>query len=163
MKPSALATLLAELGVPAGYGTMPPLPLYAEARNLVDVGPNIVGRMQTLTPVAAAQWAAMQSAAADDGVVLLLVSGFRSFEYQAELIRRKLNVRTAHRRHSPGERSTGLQSASHGPCSGYSDARVQAVAGRIRAYGSLRLVTGQCRAIRFRPFVPARQPGRHCL
>ena len=91
MKPSVLATLLAELGVPAGYGTMPPLPLYAESRDLIDVGPNIVGRMQTLEPVAAAQWTAMQSAAADDGVALLLVSGFRSFEYQAELIRRKLN------------------------------------------------------------------------
>ena len=90
MNSTALATILAELGVPAGYGTKPALPLYAEARSLVDVGPNIVGRAQTLAPVAAVEWAAMKSAAEADGVVLLLVSGFRSFEYQAELIRRKL-------------------------------------------------------------------------
>ena len=90
MKSPTLASLLAELGIPAGYGKAPPLPLYAEAGSLVDVGPNIVGRLQTLAPVAASSWTAMQSAAAADGVSLMLVSGFRSFEYQAELIRRKL-------------------------------------------------------------------------
>jgi D-alanyl-D-alanine carboxypeptidase len=90
MSRPALATILAELGIPAGYGKVPPLPLFAEAGSRVEVGPNIVGRMQTLAPVAASNWAAMQSAAAADGVSLMLVSGFRSFEYQAELIRRKL-------------------------------------------------------------------------
>ena len=42
--------LLSELGVPADYGTDPELLLYAEASNLVEVGPNIVGREQRLTP-----------------------------------------------------------------------------------------------------------------
>jgi D-alanyl-D-alanine carboxypeptidase len=34
----------------------------------------------------------MQAAAAADGVLLLIVSGFRSIEYQARLIRKKINT-----------------------------------------------------------------------
>ena len=87
------ATLLethAELGIPAGYGDGRGLPLYAEATDLVDVGPNLVGRMQRLTPVAAERWSLMVAAARAEGRTLLIVSGFRSVEYQAALIRKKL-------------------------------------------------------------------------
>lgn len=79
-----------ELGIPAGYGRNGRPPAYEEAADLVDVGPNLVGRMQRLTPLAATRWADMVVAAATDGVRLLLVSGFRSVEYQAGLIRNKL-------------------------------------------------------------------------
>ena len=79
-----------ELGIPADYGMDSRPPYYADATELVDVGPNLVGRMQRLTPTAAGQWAAMTTAAEEDGLRLLLVSGFRSFDYQAELIRNKL-------------------------------------------------------------------------
>jgi D-alanyl-D-alanine carboxypeptidase len=48
--------------------------------------------MQRLTPRTAREWTAMQSAAADEGVTLLIVSGFRSIDYQARLIRKKLNA-----------------------------------------------------------------------
>ena len=48
--------------------------------------------MQRLSPQTAREWAAMQSAAADEGVTLLIVSGFRSIDYQARLIRKKLNA-----------------------------------------------------------------------
>jgi D-alanyl-D-alanine carboxypeptidase len=48
--------------------------------------------MQRLTPEAARQWAAMQAAAAADGITLLIVSGYRSIDYQARLIRKKLNA-----------------------------------------------------------------------
>ena len=82
--------LLDELGIPADYGADGRPPRYADAGELVEVGPNLVGRMQRLTPDAAAAWQAMSSAAADEGVRLLIVSGFRSFDYQAELIRNKL-------------------------------------------------------------------------
>ena len=79
-----------ELGIPAGYGDGRGLPLYAEATDLVDVGPNLVGRMQRLTPDAAERWLRMVEAARADGQTLLIVSGFRSVEYQAALIRKKL-------------------------------------------------------------------------
>ncbi len=81
-----------ELGIPADYGATPPRPRFREARELVDVGPNLVGRPQRLTPRAAERWAAMQQAAAADDVTLLLVSGYRSVEYQAALIRKKIEA-----------------------------------------------------------------------
>jgi D-alanyl-D-alanine carboxypeptidase len=84
--------LLAELNIPEGYGADPCLMTYPETTTLEDVGENIVGRMQKLRPVSAAAWHTMQAAAAAVDIELLLVSGFRSIEYQAGLIRRKLNA-----------------------------------------------------------------------
>lgn len=84
--------LFAELGIPPDYGVDPPIPTHAETENLVDVEPNILGRMQRLHPDTARDWHAMKAAAAEDDVVLLLVSGFRSFSYQLELIRAKLDA-----------------------------------------------------------------------
>lgn len=85
-----VAQLFAELGIPADYGLDPPLPTYAEAQQLEDVEPSIVGRMQRLAPQAARGWRAMKSAAGDDGIQIMLVSGFRGYDYQIDLIRRKL-------------------------------------------------------------------------
>ena len=87
-----LRELHTELGIPANYGEDGNRPEFMEAADLVEVGPNLVGRMQRLTPQTAREWAAMQSAAADEGVTLLIVSGFRSIDYQARLIRKKLNA-----------------------------------------------------------------------
>lgn len=81
-----------ELGIPADYGQDGMPPFYAETDDLIDVGPNLVGRMQRLTPGAAARWQQMTELASVDGVRLLMVSGFRSFEYQAQLIRNKLDA-----------------------------------------------------------------------
>jgi D-alanyl-D-alanine carboxypeptidase len=82
--------VLRELGIPETYGLDPKLPRYAEARRLVDVEPNIVGHVQRLSGATAVAWRDMKTEAAAHGVSLLLVSGFRSIERQAELIRRKL-------------------------------------------------------------------------
>lgn len=90
MTGNAHRVLHEELGIPADYGRQPPLPSYAEAGELVDAGPNLVGRMQRLAPDAAAAWQRMVEMAGQDGVRLLIVSGFRSYEYQAQLIRNKL-------------------------------------------------------------------------
>ena len=79
-----------ELGIPDDYAAARNLPFWEETSDLVDVGPNLVGRMQKLTPTAATRWREMVAAAAEDGVLLLIVSGFRSFHYQADLIRHKL-------------------------------------------------------------------------
>ena len=81
-----------ELGIPDEYGSRPVLPEYVEAPELVAVGPNIIGRMQQLSPDTARAWSDMQAAATRDGLELLLVSGFRSIADQALLISRKLNA-----------------------------------------------------------------------
>ena len=82
--------LFAELGIAADYGVSPHRPAFAEATELTDVEANLVGTMQRLAPETAAAWRAMKKAAANTGVQLLMVSGFRSIRHQAELIRRKL-------------------------------------------------------------------------
>ena len=87
-----LRELHTELGIPLDYGDDGTRPVYDEATELVEVGPNLVGRMQRLTPQAADKWAEMQAAADVEGVTLLLVSGYRSVDYQARLIRKKINA-----------------------------------------------------------------------
>lgn len=87
-----LRELHAELGIPSDYGAGGSPPAFAEALDLVEVGPNLIGRIQRLTPEAAGCWRAMVEAAGIDGVTLLLVSGFRSVEYQAGLIRKKIQA-----------------------------------------------------------------------
>lgn len=87
-----LRELHKELGIPDNYGAGGGPPSFAEAGDLVEVGPNLVGRMQRLTPLAARQWRAMADAADEAGIVLLLVSGFRSVDYQARLIRKKIDA-----------------------------------------------------------------------
>ena len=81
-----------ELGIPEDYGSDGGPPQYDEALDLVEVGPNLVGRMQSLTPETAGEWQSMVSAAAADGVTLMIVSGYRSVDYQARLIRKKINA-----------------------------------------------------------------------
>ena len=87
-----LRELHLELGIPDDYGSDGSRPNFEEADELVDVGPNLLGRMQRLTPQTAASWQEMQAAARDDGVTLMIVSGFRSFDYQAGLIRKKIEA-----------------------------------------------------------------------
>ncbi len=87
-----LRELHQELGIPADYGADGGPPAFEEARNLVEVGPNLVGHTQRLTPEAAAQWRAMVEAADKVGIQLLIVSGFRGVDYQAGLIRKKIEA-----------------------------------------------------------------------
>ncbi len=87
-----LRELHTELGIPDDYGMDGLKPVFDEADDLVEVGPNLIGRMQSLTPETAASWQEMQAAARDDGITLMIVSGFRSIDYQAGLIRKKLEA-----------------------------------------------------------------------
>lgn len=82
----------ADLQIPSDYGRNPRRPRFREATALEDVEPNIVGTMQRLAPGTAAAWRAMKQRAAEAGVQLLLVSGFRSIGHQADIIRRKLDA-----------------------------------------------------------------------
>jgi len=85
-----LKTIFEQLGIPESYGRSPALPRFAEPEELVEVGPNIIGRMQRLTPITAQAWTDMAAAAANDSIELLIVSGFRSIADQARLIWNKL-------------------------------------------------------------------------
>ncbi len=90
----ALIGLLDSLGIDREYAGHRGLPVFAEALQLVSAGPNIIGREQQLEPVTAGHWVGMRQAAEADGIDLLLVSGFRSYDYQASLIQRKLDAGT---------------------------------------------------------------------
>jgi len=85
-----MTDLFAELQIPTDYGRNPRRPRFKEAAELEDVEPNVVGTMQRLAPETAAAWRKMKQTAADSGVQLLLMSGFRSVAHQADIIRRKL-------------------------------------------------------------------------
>lgn len=85
-----LAALHSELGIPARHPQLQALPRCAEATLLVPLGLDAFGRDAFAEPATATAWQAMRAAAADDGVVLQLASAFRSIDYQAGLIRRKL-------------------------------------------------------------------------
>ncbi len=80
------------LGIPSDYARTTRLSLYEEAVTLVETEPDVHGRVLRLTPAALAAWQAMKQTAAADDVVLHLVSAFRSVDYQAQLIRRKLEA-----------------------------------------------------------------------
>jgi D-alanyl-D-alanine carboxypeptidase len=66
------------------------LPRCAEARRLVVAEFDARGRERRLTPSAAAAWQKMKSAASVAKVALYLVSAFRSFDRQCEIVRAKL-------------------------------------------------------------------------
>jgi D-alanyl-D-alanine carboxypeptidase len=85
-----VAQVLCELGIPATHGKKSGLRIFQEAAELVYVGADIYGRKQRLVPHAAAAWRALRFAAEHDGIALLLVSAFRSFAYQRQIIERKL-------------------------------------------------------------------------
>ena len=87
-----LRELHAELGIADDYGRATDLPVFDEAIEMVEIGPNLVGRMQKLVPETADLWHSMVAAAAADEITLMIVSGFRSIEYQADLIRKKIEA-----------------------------------------------------------------------
>ncbi|MEM7610754.1 MAG: M15 family metallopeptidase [Pseudomonadota bacterium] len=87
-----LGQILDSLGIERDYAERRGLPVFAEAEQLVSAGPNIVGNEQQLEAVTAGQWVGMRQAAEAEGIDLLLVSGYRSYAYQASLIKRKLEA-----------------------------------------------------------------------
>jgi len=68
------------------------MPRCEEATQFRSVGADALGREARLAPATADAWLAMQRAAEDDGVRLLLVSAFRSVARQTEIIQRKLEA-----------------------------------------------------------------------
>lgn len=91
LQSQALFKTLGELGIPENYGINRRLKRVPEARLLIPIGRDIFDRDQKLSPSAATAWSQLHNAAANQGINLQLVSAFRSIEYQASLIRRKLD------------------------------------------------------------------------
>jgi len=78
------------LGVPRDYGRTRSLRRVPEPRRLVAIGNDTQGRPQLLAPSAARAWTRMVAAATHDGVVLQVVSAYRSTAYQLGILQRKL-------------------------------------------------------------------------
>src|ERR1043166_422181 len=83
-------TILASLGISLETISERELALYPESTELVvaEIGEN--GREHLLVPAAAAAWGALRDTAKGDGVVIRIVSPFRSVDRQAEIVRAKL-------------------------------------------------------------------------
>ncbi|HWG11605.1 MAG TPA: M15 family metallopeptidase [Rhodanobacteraceae bacterium] len=79
------------LGVADDYAEFHHLELMPQAARLVDAGKDIQGRTVRLAPSAATALREMMLAAESEGVTLQIVSGYRSAEYQAELLRQKMH------------------------------------------------------------------------
>lgn len=84
--------IASDLGIPANYGASRLLRLQPEASALDSIGEDIYGRDQNMLPRAAEAWRAMALSAKRDGIEIQPVSAFRSVDYQAGLVRRKLNA-----------------------------------------------------------------------
>ncbi|HAB17006.1 MAG TPA: M15 family metallopeptidase [Verrucomicrobiota bacterium] len=95
MNPETYAARIAEittgLGIPPDYAATRGLILQPEVGALVTARVLRNGRELQLDLATAAAWSAMVTAAAADQVTLLLLSGFRSVDYQRQIIERKLS------------------------------------------------------------------------
>lgn len=87
---SRIHWIFVELGISEELPAVRGLDLCREPTDLIVAETTPQGREFYLTAVAAAAWQALKLAAAEDGIVLLMVSAFRSADYQADIIRRKL-------------------------------------------------------------------------
>jgi len=81
---------LKELGIPASCVAQRRQTLHRECDDLVSIGLDMLGREQRLERRTASQWQSMIATAGREGIVLAAVSGFRSFDYQRQIIERKL-------------------------------------------------------------------------
>lgn len=85
-----IRTALERLGADPRLVERRRLPVHHEARTLTPIGLGSDGRDKFATPGTAHAWVAMQKAAKTDGIVLVLHSAYRGFDYQLKLITAKL-------------------------------------------------------------------------
>ena len=88
---SRVRDTLRKLGAPTGLVDQRHLPVYPDAAQLVIADVSASGREHLLIPEAAASWKRMRDAAKVDGISLIIISAFRSFDRQYELVSDKLN------------------------------------------------------------------------
>lgn len=85
-----VSLIFQELGIPEDLPAARNLIPWSEPLTLITAEISDKGRAFQLTPKATVAWQTLKTAAAADSVGLLMVSAFRSVEYQATIIRRKL-------------------------------------------------------------------------
>ena len=85
-----IKSIHASLSIPESLISKRNLPMHEEASNLVFADFDENGKAHRLIGNANRSWQAMKTAAAKDNITLIVVSGFRSPEYQETLIRKKL-------------------------------------------------------------------------
>ncbi len=85
-----IAQALDALGISAALIARKRLPFCREAQQLVIAETDDTGRDYLLIPQAAQAWHDMKRAARQDGIVIEIVSAFRSIERQIDIIRGKL-------------------------------------------------------------------------
>lgn len=89
--PERISRLHRELGIPPEFAETCRIPLQPEAVDVQSIGEDMFGREQFLAPIACEKWFAMCEAAKNDDIALLVVSAWRSVDYQCRLIRNKLD------------------------------------------------------------------------
>ena len=82
---------LDELNIPIDYGIKYALPVQKPPTNMVDAGFDCFKRPLNLTASTYRMWKKMKHAASNDGIGLLIVSGFRSVGYQSNIIKKKID------------------------------------------------------------------------
>lgn len=87
-----LRALHAQLKIPETYAKQTGLPMYEEPTELVATELDFYGREQRLTPATLAAWRLMQVSARSEGISLLILSAYRSVDYQCQILRRKLDA-----------------------------------------------------------------------
>ena len=79
-----------QLGLPEDYAEQYQLPMVQEPLELSPIGQDVFERPQFMAPFAARAWRRMSRSAMADGVSMFPVSAFRSLEYQASLVQKKV-------------------------------------------------------------------------
>lgn len=85
-----LDQLHAELGIPPEHTEERGLICFPECKELVEYTDEIDTKDHFLHPSAKQSWLDMRETARNDGITIYVISAFRSYEYQANIIRRKL-------------------------------------------------------------------------
>ena len=86
-----IESLHKSIGIPDNYQNKFGLPLQTEETDLVEIECDIHGRPQQASRIAAKPWLNMQKQAQKDGVILNLVSAYRSVVKQKQILENKLN------------------------------------------------------------------------
>lgn len=82
---------LVRLGIPLSWIEQYRLPFYPVASELVVAETNAAGHAFLTTPATAHAWTAMKHAASKDGIILEIVSSFRTLERQIDIIQHKID------------------------------------------------------------------------
>ena len=80
-----------QLGIARNYADKHQLCLQEECLDTVSIGKDVFNREQLLIQTAARGWFKMRDAAAANDIHIQVVSAFRPVDYQADIIRRKLD------------------------------------------------------------------------